>query len=226
MSVSLYELTDIRKTFQVGPVEVPALAGVNLTIRPGEILALQGPSGSGKSTLLNVLGLLEKPSFGNLKFNGHEVLGASDLHLTQLRRDHIGFIFQNFNLVPILTALENVEYALYLERKLDRNEVRKVALKCLEDVGLAKFVEHRPAELSGGQRQRVAIARAIVKKPQVILADEPTANLDSKTAAQIIGLIRDLNRDYKTAVFVATHDNEIASSADRIVKIKDGSLLN
>lgn len=188
-------------------------------------MALQGPSGSGKSTLLNILGLLERPSAGDMTFNGCRTREANESKLTTLRRDHIGFIFQNFNLVPILTALENVEYALYLEQKMDKATVRATAMKCLDDMGLGKYAGHKPSELSGGQRQRVAIARAIVKKPQVVLADEPTANLDSKTAAQIIGLIRDLNRDYKTAVFVATHDNEIAGSADRIVRIKDGAIL-
>lgn len=226
MAEALYHLRDIRKTFRVGLTDVNALAGVNLTLFPGEVLALQGPSGSGKSTLLNVLGLLEQPSTGSLSFNGLNTISARDSVLTKLRRDNIGFIFQNFNLVPILTALENVEYALYIERRLDRQAIRQQALQCLHDVGLERFVDHRPAELSGGQRQRVAIARAIVKKPKVILADEPTANLDSKTATQIIGLIRDLNRNYKTAVFVATHDSEIANSADRIVRIKDGALLN
>ena len=223
--MDLYRLEHIRKTFQVGAVAVDALAGVDLEIAEGEIVALQGPSGSGKSTLLNVLGLLETPTSGAMSFCGQTVIEQRDDTLTKLRRDAIGFIFQNFNLVPILSALENVEYPLYLEQKLDKTAMRKVAEECIESVGLTKFAHHRPAELSGGQRQRVAIARALVKHPRVILADEPTANLDSKTAAQIMGLIRGLNRDYKTAVFIATHDNEIAKTTNRIVQIRDGIIV-
>lgn len=220
----IYRLENVSKTYTVGSVPVEALSGMNLVIQQGEFAALQGPSGSGKSTLLNVVGLIERPTSGAVRFHGQDISNAADGHLTDLRQDYIGFIFQNFNLIPVLSALENVEYALYLEQKFSKKEVRERAWKAVEDVGLAKFAAHRPAELSGGQRQRVAIARALVKNPQIIIADEPTANLDSKTAGQILDLMKQLKQDLKTTILVATHDQTIAAMAERIIRIKDGRI--
>jgi len=220
----IYQLQDVTKTYMVGKVPVDALSGLSLSIREGEFAALQGPSGSGKSTLLNVVGLIEKPTRGSILFRGADVTGAKEGVLTDLRQRYIGFIFQSFNLIPVLSALENVEYALYLEQRYSRGEVRERAMRAIQDVGLERFATHRPAELSGGQRQRVAIARALVKDPRIIIADEPTANLDSKTAAQILELVRNLKEKLNTTILVATHDKAIADMAERIIKIKDGRI--
>jgi len=220
----IYQLQDVTKRYMIGKVAVDALSGLSLSIREGEFAALQGPSGSGKSTLLNVVGLIEKPTRGSILFRGADVTGAKEGVLTDLRQRYIGFIFQNFNLIPVLSALENVEYALYLEQRYSRGEVRERAMRAIQDVGLERFATHRPAELSGGQRQRVAIARALVKDPQIIIADEPTANLDSKTAAQILELMRNLKEKLNTTILVATHDKAIADMAERIIKIKDGRI--
>lgn len=219
-----YKLTNIVKTYQVGSVAVEALRGLSVTIKAGEFVALQGPSGSGKSTLLNVLGLLETPTRGEIEYLGERLDGKNEGSLTSFRQDYLGFIFQNFNLIPVLSALENVEYSLYLEQRFKKAEIRDRAMKCMQAVGLEKFVAHRPSELSGGQRQRVAIARALVKNPKMILADEPTANLDTKTAAQIIDLIKDLQVRSGTTVLVATHDKATADAAQRIIRIRDGVL--
>lgn len=220
----IYQLKNVSKTYMVGNVAVDALNGLSLAIRKGEFVAMQGPSGSGKSTLLNVVGLIEKPTRGSILFRGEDVTQAKEGRLTDLRQECIGFIFQNFNLIPVLSALENVEYALYLEQRYTRAEVRDRALNAIRDVGLERFATHRPSELSGGQRQRVAIARALVKDPQIIIADEPTANLDSKTASQILELMRNLKEKLNTTILVATHDKAIADMAERIVKIKDGRI--
>ncbi|MEY4630970.1 MAG: hypothetical protein RIQ81_1090 [Pseudomonadota bacterium] len=220
----IYVIDNVIKTYMVGRVPVEALCGLKLNIRKGEFAALQGPSGSGKSTLLNVVGLIEKPTSGTLTFRGMDVTRANEHLLTELRQQYIGFIFQNFNLIPVLSALENVEYALFLEQKFSRKEVHDRAREAVRSVGLERFSTHRPSELSGGQRQRVAIARALVKRPQIIIADEPTANLDSRTAAQILELMRGLKDEFQTTILVATHDKTIADMAERIIRIKDGRL--
>lgn len=220
----IYRLESVSKTYMVGKVAVDALNGLSLVIRQGEFAALQGPSGSGKSTLLNVVGLIEKPTTGRVFFRGQDVTAASEGVLTDLRQECIGFIFQSFNLIPVLSALENVEYALYLEQRFTRAEVRERAMVSIGSVGLERFASHRPAELSGGQRQRVAIARALVKQPQIIIADEPTANLDSRTAGQILDLMKALKEQLNTTILVATHDKAIADMAERIIKIKDGRI--
>jgi putative ABC transport system ATP-binding protein len=218
----LYVLSGVRKRYLIGAVPVDALAGIDVEIRRGEFLAIQGPSGSGKSTLLNVLGLIELPTGGSVVFRGGETVGLAETELTAIRRRSVGFIFQNFNLQPVLSALENVEYALYVERRFSARVIRERAMETLVGVGLEKFIEHKPAELSGGQRQRVAIARALVKNPEVILADEPTANLDSKTAAQILELMGNLQNQRGTTVIVATHDQGIGAMAGRRIIIRDG----
>lgn len=220
-----YRLSNISKEYLVGSVKVPALKGVSIELRSGEFVALRGPSGSGKSTLLNILGLLETTSSGNIYLDGKEITAVSETERTGVRRSLIGFIFQNFNLVPILSALENVEYPLLLEGKLSRAESRQTAQEMLEAVGLGSLMKHRPAQLSGGQRQRVAIARAIVKRPRLILADEPTANLDSETAAQIVELLQQLKRNLGSTIFIATHDKDVAAHAERAIHLKDGLLI-
>ena len=217
-----YQFEHVAKDFQLGSLTVPALKEVSFVLKPGEFAALQGPSGSGKSTILNILGLIDRPSRGKVLFDGVSVGELNEEELTDLRQKHIGFIFQNFNLVPVLTALENVEYALFLEQKWSRSKVRSLALGCLQQVGLELFAHHKPAQLSGGQRQRVAIARALVKEPKLIIADEPTANLDSQTALQILSLIKDLKQRLKTSIVVATHDPIVASMAERLLRVKDG----
>jgi len=220
----LYDLANTRKDYTVGQVIVTALSDVQLRLREGEFVALQGPSGSGKSTLLNVLGLLEVPTSGTLHFLGKNLTGRTDAELTEIRRFNIGFIFQNFNLVSTLSALENVEYPLFLEATFHRKEIFDRAFQALQAVGLEKFTEHKPRQLSGGQRQRVAIARALVKQPKVILADEPTANLDSKNAVQIVDLMHQLKQTFHTSVIVATHDSKIAEGADRRIQLIDGRI--
>jgi putative ABC transport system ATP-binding protein len=224
-NATLYNLQGIKKVFQIGKVEVPALNGIDLSIRQGEFIALEGPSGSGKSTLLNTLGLLEVPSSGSLQYLGQTVAAEDEEFRTRLRRDTIGFIFQNFNLVPVLSAQENVEYSLCLNKDLSASTITERAKRMLEAVGLEKFSHHKPSELSGGQRQRVAIARALVKAPRVILADEPTANLDSITAEQIVQLILKLKKELGTTIIMATHDRELAGRTERAIRIKDGLIV-
>jgi putative ABC transport system ATP-binding protein len=224
MSQPLYELKNIHKSFKLGNLDVPALRGLTLQIAHGEIVALRGPSGSGKSTLLNVLGLLETPTSGEFRFLGEDLTHLNDVKLTEIRRNAIGFIFQNYNLVPILTALENVEYPLRLIAGATKDGIRKQAEKILKAVGLEKFADHKPAQMSGGQQQRVSIARALVKKPKVILADEPTANLDSTNAEQILKLMHQLKEEMGATIIVATHDDMTASYCDRKVSLKDGVL--
>lgn len=222
MPKELYQLEGITKEYQSGKVRFKALHGIDLSIRSGEVVALTGPSGSGKSTLLNILGMVEKPTEGAISFTGHELGKLKDTDITNIRRDAVGFIFQNFNLMPVLSALENVEYPLILEGTYSKKEMRERAFHALNSLGLGKYATHKPAELSGGQRQRVAIARAIVKEPKVVIADEPTANLDSKTATQIMDMISHLNEQWKTTVIVATHDKELSERCHKVVKIRDG----
>jgi putative ABC transport system ATP-binding protein len=221
---TLYHLSEITKDFRVGEINLTALFQVDLTIEEGQFVALMGPSGSGKSTLLNILGLLEVPTKGSLCFFGKTLEHHSETELTKIRRSAIGFIFQNFNLLPVLTALENVEYPLNLMQGLSVNTISRKSKETLARVGLENFLHHRPAQLSGGQRQRVAIARALVKDPKVILADEPTANLDSQTAGQIIQLLKEIQSTLKTTVIVATHDSHVAKSAGCVVFLRDGAL--
>jgi ABC-type lipoprotein export system ATPase subunit len=221
----LYKLQGVAKGFGAGESEVKALRGVDLTVAAGEFVALVGPSGSGKSTLLNVLGLLEVPTGGRVEFAGVDVGAATETVRTRLRCDAIGFIFQSFNLIPVLSAVENVEYALLLQQKLTPREARKEAMAMLERVGLTEQAHRRPAHLSGGQRQRVAIARALVKRPRVVLADEPTANLDSGTSGQVMATIAELQREHGTAFLVATHDRDLASAAPRRIHVRDGAVV-
>jgi len=218
----LIALEGVRKTYAMGRAEVQALRGVDLAIGSGELVAIMGPSGSGKTTLLEILGCLSRPSAGRYQLEGRDVSQAEPDALAQLRGERIGFVFQSFNLLPRLTAAENVELPL-LYRRVARAERRRRALAALAQVGLTERAAHLPAELSGGERQRVAIARALVNQPTLLLADEPTGNLDSRTGAEIMELLHGLHRGGRTVVIV-THDPAIGASADRCVTIRDGTI--
>jgi putative ABC transport system ATP-binding protein len=215
------EVRDVKKTYLLGRKDVLALRGVSLSIKKGEVVALAGTSGSGKSTLLNLLGCLDEPSEGQVKVFGMSTAGSSDQDLSRVRAERIGFIFQNFNLIPVLTALENVEYAL-VDRSMSSQERTQLAKQALQRVGLGDRTDHRPDELSGGQRQRVAIARAIVHKPSLIIADEPTAALDKKTAVEILDLLQAIRQEMGVTVIMASHDPLVLSKVDRVVHLSDG----
>lgn len=221
---SLIELHDIYKIYRAGESEVRALDGVDLQIDPGEFVAIVGQSGSGKSTLMNLLGCLDLPTKGEYLLDGEDVSDMREESISIIRNRQIGFIFQGFNLIPSLNALENVELPL-IYRGLGKAERRALSLEALERVGLSHRVHHRPAQMSGGQQQRVAIARAIAARPPIILADEPTGNLDSKSGEEVIEILRELNEEGKTVILI-THDNEIALGAHRIIQIKDGQVVS
>ena len=225
MRKPIVEVKDVHKRFRLGVYDIYALRGVNLQVFPEEFLAISGSSGSGKTTLLNLLGCIDAPTSGEVYFDDVDVHSLDDKTLAKLRSDKIGYIFQTFNLIPVLTAIENVEYPLLLQKR-PSNERRKRCLEALERVGLGKFGDHRPDQLSGGQRQRVAIARALVKKPRLILADEPTANLDSKTAREVLTLMEKLNTEDKITFIFSSHDPAILQLAHRIVKLTDGLQVN
>lgn len=220
MATPVIELQNIKRYFKIGDVEVQALRGVDLTINKGEYVALMGPSGSGKSTLMNILGCLDTPSAGKYLLNNNDVSQMDDNELAEIRNKEIGFVFQTFNLLARSTALDNVAlplvYAGY--SRSDRNER---ALKTLASVGLADRTDHKPNELSGGQRQRVAIARALINNPSIILADEPTGNLDTKTSYEIMELMEKIHEQGNTVIIV-THEEDIARRAHRIVRLRDG----
>jgi len=201
---------------------VPALRGVSLAVEPGEFMAVAGPSGSGKSTLLNLIGCLDSPSSGRVFVDGQDVQSLDDDALSDLRAHKIGFIFQTFNLIPVLSALENVEFPLLFRG--GKHAGRERAQRALEEVGLQDFARHRPDELSGGQRQRVAVARALVTDPVIVLADEPTANLDSRTGEAIIDLMLEINRRDGTTFIFSTHDPKVMQHARRVVRLHDGRL--
>ena len=212
------ELTNVTKTYQLSDLAVPVLHGVSLTVARGEYVALMGPSGSGKSTLMNIIGLLDEPSSGTYVLDGEDASSLDDVHRAALRNRTIGFVFQTFNLLPRLNALENVELPLTYSNVTD---TRTRAAALLDRVGMSDRLDHLPQQLSGGQRQRVAIARALVNDPALLLADEPTGNLDSHTGREILDLIDELHAHGRTIVLV-THDAEVAARADRIVRLRDG----
>jgi putative ABC transport system ATP-binding protein len=217
--MSLYELTGVARYFQRGPTTVRALDDVSLEIEPGEFVALEGPSGSGKTTLLQILGALDRPSAGTVTFDGSDLVKQPDSALAALRLRSFGFVFQQFNLIPTLTAVENVEAKL-----APIGGTRERALELLGEVGLAERADHLPSHLSGGEQQRVAIARALSVEPRVVLADEPTGNLDSATGGEIIDLLANLAAEHGSTVIVATHDASLASRAPRRVSMRDGKL--
>lgn len=222
MNNRVIEIHDIVKNYQIGSIIVRALRSITVNIEKNEYVAIMGPSGSGKSTLLNLLGCLDTPTSGSYVLNGTDVSKMEDDRLAEIRNKEIGFIFQTFNLLPRYTALENVTLPL-IYAGIQKAERERLAIETLSHVGLADRMEHKPNELSGGQRQRVAIARALVNNPAIILADEPTGNLDSKTALDIMGLLDDIHREGNT-VIVVTHEEDIAKHAARIIKLFDGEV--
>ncbi|WP_457750656.1 ABC transporter ATP-binding protein [Thermococcus sp.] len=214
---------ELYKSYHLGNVEVPALRGADLEVRRGEFVAIIGPSGSGKTTLLNILGLLDTPDSGELYVDGESVIGLDDDELSEIRLWKIGFVFQHYNLIPILTALENVEVPMILAGVPPKKRIKR-ARRLLQMVGIPHMAEHKPTEMSGGQQQRVAIARALANDPSIILADEPTGNLDTKSSEEIVNLMGTLNQEKGTTFVVVTHDLDVAKKADRILRIRDGRL--
>ena len=217
-------LEDLWKTYPRGKVEVHAHKGVNLHIAEGEFVSVAGPSGSGKTTLMNIAGLIDSPSRGRLVIDGREIKAQSRGELTRMRRELIGFVFQSFNLLPVLSVFENVELPLIIGKGGAKTERRERVEYLLEEVGLAERRNHRPAELSGGQQQRVAIARALVARPRIIIADEPTANLDSATGEKVLDLMKKINREEKTTFLFSSHDSLIWQMADHVVFLHDGNI--
>ena len=219
--MSLVDVQGVTKDYRQGEVTVHALRGVDLQVEEGEFSALVGPSGSGKTTLLNMIGGLDRPSSGSLHLNGTDLAGLSDSQLSDFRLFQMGFVFQAYNLVPVLTARENVEFVMVLQGR-PRKETRERALHYLERVGLADMADRVPSALSGGQQQRVAVARALAGSPRLVLADEPTANLDSETAVNLLNLMRELNREEGITFLFSTHDNRVMERADRVITQRDG----
>ncbi|MBR5202040.1 MAG: ABC transporter ATP-binding protein [Clostridia bacterium] len=222
--MSLIEIHDIYKIYNPGENEVRALDGINLTIEHGEFLAIVGQSGSGKSTLMNMLGLLDIPTSGTYILDGVDVKNMTDDELSEIRNKEIGFIFQGFNLIPSLTAVENVELPL-VYRGMKKDERNKLALEALERVGLSHRLDHLPKQMSGGQQQRVAIARAVAARPPIILADEPTGNLDSHSGVEVMKILHELHEEGRTIILI-THDNDIANEAQRVIRIQDGQIIS
>lgn len=221
--MALIELENVSKNYRMGQTVVSALKEITLQIKPAEFMAVWGPSGSGKTTLLNLVGAIDEPSSGRVKFDGKDIFELSDDSRSELRNRTFGFIFQTFNLIPVLSALENVMLPLQI-RGLSSKSVIKQSLHRLDQVGLTDFVKHRPDKLSGGQQQRVSIARALVADPSLVIADEPTANLDSDTAMNIVNLMRNLNNEEKTTFIFSTHDERLLTHVDRLIRLEDGQL--
>jgi putative ABC transport system ATP-binding protein len=223
--MQLIQLRDVRKTYTVGEVEVRALQGVSLDIDHGEYVALMGPSGSGKTTLMNTLGCLDRPSDGSYLLDGDEVVDMSGDERARLRNRKIGFVFQNFNLLSRTTAMENVELPMLYSGRLRASRRRERARQLLARMGLEERMNHHPSQLSGGQQQRVAIARAMANEPPILLADEPTGNIDSHTSQEVMDLFRQLNREDGITIILVTHDQEVARHARRTVVLRDGQVI-
>jgi putative ABC transport system ATP-binding protein len=218
-------LTNVARTYRLDAVDVPALADINLVILPNRFTVLSGPSGSGKTTLLNLIGCIDRPDSGTIMVGGKPVQTLSDDELSDFRARHLGFVFQNFNLLPVLTAYENVEYPLLMAR-MPSGKRRQRVRRLLHAVGLGDFGQHRPGQLSGGQRQRVAVARALARRPQLILADEPTANLDSHTGVEIIQLMRRMQQMHRISFIFSSHDPKVLEEADDAIHIRDGRIVS
>ena len=221
---AIVSIRDVVKEYNLGKVVVPALRGVSLEVDKGEFISIAGPSGSGKTTLLNLIGCVDTATRGTVEVAGRNTSALTERQLTSLRLDTIGFIFQSFNLVSVLTVFQNVEFPLLLQNRLSSAERKARVMQLLEQVGLATHAKHRPNELSGGQRQRVAVARALVTDPQIVLADEPTANLDSVTGQAIIDLMRDLNQQKGTTFLFSPHDLKVMQPANAVVQLADGKI--
>jgi putative ABC transport system ATP-binding protein len=222
----LIELHDITRTYQLGKTDVVALRGADLVIREGEFTVITGPSGSGKTTLLNIIGCLDRASGGSYRLDGEDVTGRDFDALADVRNRKIGFIFQSFNLIPVLDVTENVEFPIAVRKNADRpTELRKRVNALAQDVGLGPYLHHKPDELSGGQRQRVAIARALITEPRLVLADEPTANLDSATSDQILDLMVKLNQEKGVTFLFSSHDPRVVRRARRVLQIQDGRMV-
>ena len=224
--MAIVELENVRKVYTLGKTEVHALRGVSFSIEKGDFASIVGPSGSGKSTILNLIGCIDQPTAGTVSINGTITEGLKDRALTDLRHKTVGFIFQSFNLIPVLNVYENIEFPLLLgKNRVNKKEMREWIEFLIEAVGLADHMRHKSNELSGGQRQRVAIARALVTKPEIVLADEPTANLDSKTGQSIIELMKKMNAELNTTFIFSTHDTTIMSIADHVIRLLDGLVV-
>lgn len=221
---TVIQVENLVKAYQLGKVLIPALRGISFDVAKGEFLVVMGPSGSGKTTLLNLLGAIDKPGSGRIFIDGKDITTLGEGELTKLRRHKIGFIFQFYNLIPSLTAIENVELPM-LTAGVSRKDASKRAFQLLETVGLAERVGHLPDELSGGEQQRVAIARALANKPSVILADEPTGDLDTKTGMEVVQILHDTSKKENATVIVVTHDPMISEKADRILSMRDGQII-
>ncbi len=222
--MSLLTMEGVKKTYGKGQVEVHALRGVDLHIKQGEFTTIFGPSGSGKTTLLNLIGALDTPSEGNILFQGNHIGRMSRNEQALHRREHIGFIFQSYNLIPVLTAYENVEFSLKFSGKKLNHDLKKRVVHILEHVGLGEMMHRRPNELSGGQNQRVAVARALVKEPDLVLADEPTANLDTDTSKEVLEIMVRMNSELNTTFIFSTHDPMVMEYAKRLLEIRDGNI--
>ena len=216
----------VKKDYPLGNTIVHALKGIDLSVEEGQFVSIIGPSGCGKTTLLNLIGCIDNVTTGSITVGGREVTTLNDKEITDLRLFKIGFIFQTFNLIPVLDIRENVEFPLQLMKNLSKQEIRKRSDKLIEEVQITEYINHRPAELSGGQRQRVAIARALVTNPDIVLADEPTANLDSVTGENILELMKEMNRIEKTTFVFSTHNPDVLKYAQKIFRLKDGNLVD
>lgn len=223
--ISEIKLINVTKNYHLGKTVVSALQNINLNISKGEFTVIAGPSGSGKTTLLNLIGCVDVATSGEVHVSGEQTNNLKETDLTKLRLHSIGFIFQSFNLIPVLNVYDNIEFPLLLRKDISKTERVKATKEFIEKVGLTNFTKHRPSELSGGQRQRVAIARALVSNPKIILADEPTANLDSHTGNSIIELMKNINKDLKTTFVFSTHDEKIIQQAKRVIRLHDGQII-
>lgn len=224
--MGIVELQTVRKVYPLGKVQVEAVKGVSFSIEKGDFISIAGPSGSGKTTILNMIGLVDQPTEGEVLLDGKPTSKLKDSELTRLRHETLGFIFQSFNLIPVLNVWENVEFPLLLGKtRVGKGEKNEWIDHLIEEVGLSEWRKHKSNELSGGQRQRVAIARALVTRPQIVLADEPTANLDSATGEQILELMKKINRELETTFIFSTHDARIVDIADHIVRLRDGLVI-
>ena len=225
MKNNLLELNNVWKIYRIGNINVNAIKDVNLIIKKGEFIAISGSSGSGKSTMMHLIGCLDVPSEGTVFIEGKDITSLDKSQLSQIRGKKVGFIFQQFNLIPTLTALENVMLPMEFQEKSDGDKLKEKAIRLLELVGLKERINHKPTELSGGQKQRVAIARALANDPEIILADEPTGNLDSKTGKYIMDFLRDLHKKQNKTIIIVTHDLRLVKFAERIVELKDGEII-